>query len=156
MNGSVDPERRTDQQCEHCGLWFARRGIHKHEETCPLRDKPVMCQPLASEVADEEASTEDEIDVEADTSESADDVEPSTGSFDPDDSEPAEPAVTDGGSAAAPPTFDTLERGEEDDTGPETLDCPHCGADTGEPEMNLTPGKRYRCTDCGKSVRYNP
>lgn len=34
-----------------------------------------------------------------------------------------------------------------------TLNCPHCGSDTGEREQDLEPGVTYRCTECDGPVK---
>jgi hypothetical protein len=33
--GSEKKENPTDQQCEHCGLWFSKRGHYSHTRNCP-------------------------------------------------------------------------------------------------------------------------
>jgi len=44
MNGKFEPSENTDQQCEHCGLWFSDRGIRAHEMHCFLagRDERIV------------------------------------------------------------------------------------------------------------------
>lgn len=69
-------------------------------------------------------------------------------------------AVTDGGTGlglsgppeTSDPADDDLDEDDEDDE-PETVDCPHCGTDTGEPEDALEPGVTYRCTECAGKFR---
>jgi hypothetical protein len=32
--GSREPESEDDQQCQHCGLWWASGGVQSHENNC--------------------------------------------------------------------------------------------------------------------------
>ncbi|WP_233194309.1 hypothetical protein [Haloferax marisrubri] len=115
MNGSKEPQNPTDQQCEHCGLFYAAQGIHNHRPGCPLRDWDTMIQPLdgAGEPAGERGSVPDSD--PANPAESGD-IEVSD----------TQKAMTDGGNpihGAPEPITDGGKDTEEVDG------CPDCGSD---------------------------
>ncbi|WP_233510257.1 hypothetical protein [Haloferax sp. Atlit-4N] len=111
--GTYEPQSATDQQCEHCGLYFRAQGIHNHETSCYLQDHDTMIQPLDDPVSvrETESGTQDE---------SADTEVP--------DTQPEVEAVTDGGNPAldAP---DPVEGVATDGGEPQDPECPDCGSD---------------------------
>lgn len=109
MPGSKEPESPTDQQCKHCGLWFANRGIKSHEDNCTLAEYDVTLVPLAGET--------DEGGVPSDRegghpTETADVVGANPTPHGPSEESEAQ-TVTDGGKAVAPPT-PTLGEGDDE------------------------------------------
>jgi hypothetical protein len=111
MKGRETPDKPTDRQCKHCGLYFSRRGIITHERNCDLQDVDGTIIPLDGSPT--ESQDEDAGDVETV------DVDPS-----PEPTEPTEPtAATDGG-AKAPPEPDYIPADPSDEPDQEDEELP--------------------------------
>jgi len=140
--GSSQPEEPTDQQCQHCGTWWAFNGHPPHERNCDWAEYPNTLAPLTDATAEailagDVEDNEDEFDgfkaVESDRDSLADAKtevveaveEAGSEGLDPEGSTPTTDARADGGvEAVAPP--------EPDDPGPDEDDdeatCPSCGS----------------------------
>jgi len=59
MNGKQEPEKSTDRQCKHCGLWFDRRGHIPHQRNCDFEQYDRTIVPL---VDDGEGGTGEALD----------------------------------------------------------------------------------------------
>lgn len=142
--GSPDPEDVTDQQCQHCGLYYASEGVLSHEENCDFAGHDVRLQELEDDQAKARAglvndtqevhdladgagaSLEDDLEDE----ETVVDVAPGPGP-DPGATPPGDPAETDGGQRADLPSFEQSFDPEEhleddDDDGGEDDEEPVC------------------------------
>jgi len=149
--GSTTPEGDDDCQCVHCGLWYARLGVHQHESTCDLRDHNRRLVDLTDPEAvmrsdDVELS---ELDADADELEEADDrvvdeeprdelpdaiTDGDAVVFEPgDDADDPGAARTDGGPQAVPSGWSeaspapSTAAGDDDDDSDEPT-CPACGS----------------------------
>lgn len=162
--GTVEPQKSTDQPCEHCGLWFSSNGIHNHERNCPLKDKDVMVQPVDDVEAGVAGDTHESDPLSADA---PDGEVPGTEQESPaldtsaDTSSVEDEVATDGSGLGldGPPVVDQEDVEDEpdvDESDPSTLNCPHCESDTGATPDELEEGKTYRCTDCGEEMRWSP
>jgi hypothetical protein len=160
MSGwSAEPSDITDQQCEHCHLYFTAQGIHNHEASCPLEGEDVVFTS-PGDSADRAPGTES-----ADILDSADGEVQGTQDSAPETAESV--VATDGGTPGlgldGPPTpqqavEDAVDDAEASETGcdPNALECPLCGADAGLSADDLEPGKTYRCTECDKRLEWSP
>lgn len=143
-NGSITPENETDQQCGHCKLWFHRRGISSHEDSCFLKGKEAVAVSV-SEVGDRGDPTGARTDPESPGPIDGDHVDPEGGA-DPTD------AVTDGGEGlglSGPPSTpeDATETSPEPER--ETVDCPVCGCDLEATEAEVEAAENPVCGECG-------
>jgi hypothetical protein len=164
MPGSPTPATDTDQQCEHCGLWFSIQGITNHEPNCQLEGIDAMVQPLedTTPIDDHQGDTdvEDAPDAGA-TPEAVEIDEDPDPEPDPtpeqDGADPVE-TVTDGGNPAldAPDPVDVDHDRDDDQDDVDEDDhvdtCPHCEEEI-ENWDDLTPGKPYRCGSCGNGFK---
>lgn len=123
MNGKLEPDDSTDQQCSHCGLWFDKRGINSHVRHCPLKDCPHTIQDAGGK----EQTGGDPPEPETPS------TEPSPGDGDGDGADPA--ARTDGGPGLGlsgpdvdDTTVDDLDQGHDSNDDPSPEECPTCGS----------------------------
>ncbi|MWG34162.1 hypothetical protein [Halomarina oriensis] len=153
---SLSREHPSDQQCEHCTLWFSKTGIHNHEAHCPVSELP----DGVTVVREDGLAVEDERDDRApDTSEEVADTDDASPIPLAPDTPNEEGAVVlpDGGSVEDVPNFDDLqENADEDDGEQDEATCPHCGSGFGmtpEEAAEHLAGETGTCGDCGGEVQ---
>jgi DNA-directed RNA polymerase subunit RPC12/RpoP len=131
MTGRETPQNDTDQQCEHCGLWFDRRGIAAHERNCSLKGSEHTIVPV-------------------DSGSTRPDDSPSTPSDGVGDG--ADPnADASGLGLGGPPDVDHGGEGSNDPSDDEQDDvtCPECDTPGDVDPDALDDGDEVVCTECG-------
>lgn len=119
MNGTVEPTSPTDQQCDHCRLFFGKRGHPPHEANCPLKGTNLVVAPA------EQVERPDALDAEPEPVEIGPDPD---GSAPTATGETGELAVSDGGETTEvldPPEPEETDEGDEGDEEA----CPNCGSE---------------------------
>ena len=159
--GSVTPESDTDQRCNHCTLWFASKGISKHEKNCPIRKLPVEVVPKHDDSSSSQRHAP-EVDTNAEPHEGVeegdiDEVDSNTTDMTQERNDEQQDQT---GLGLTGPPEQPADAAAATDAGvdqePETLDCPHCGKDTGDPSEFFQEGHRYRCQHCKGTWRGSP
>jgi len=140
MNGHTQKTDETDQQCDHCGMWFTPQGIYNHERNCPLQGTDLRVLP-----AGEEASPTSES-VGGDSSSESLDDEVAGAELEPGGAEAdiTEPTRTDGG--AGLPLPDSSTNSSRTTTGREDVEAAASVAG----EESIT-----GCPDCGSGDYYD-
>lgn len=148
MKGHREQQKSSDRQCKHCGLWFDRRGHIPHERNCDFQEYDRRIIPL--EDSGGEAAEDGSVEKDPPPQDGVGDGPTPEGS-DPSD----DPARTDGsglGLEGPPETPTDVDDQEDAGDGPETVDCPGCGTDTGATEDQIASMTKPECTECGTRV----
>lgn len=144
--GSASKEGDDDNQCIHCGRWYARAGVQSHEANCDWQstDRRMhdLVDPLAIMRADDvDVDDIEEADVDPDPPGATPGGDPGgTPMEDPDIGDSASETRADGGPSSVPTDFDDVQDGGDaggSDSDPDPDGCPECGGDWSMPVAEL-------------------